>query len=220
MAAERLVQRNSRLYLTDRHQPPPEHEPKSREITAVEGTAVDDIAPDDMLSVFGFCRAASPESVPEDVMRLCVLFAHYPVEDELYMGNLHKESRLKKRSEKRNTHTWAMFMSTSRHKLVPPRTIESVEYTLHSTFRRPKRDVSESPFRLACKGDGCFEVNAVIKFKPRYKKADIHCAHYLSFDVFAKLTQVSLPETEGKAEATFTFASRKKYPINRPAFSF
>lgn len=170
----------------------PNRVPRDLDVSAME-----DISLHDELLVFGFCRAHSGcNEFPYDISRICAVLAFSPQEPLLFIGNLHSIDD----DAQRNKHKWQMFVSTSKESLIPPRTIEKVEYTLHDTFRNPVREKTESPFYLNAKGYGEFMVKARIQFKPRYKKADVHCAHLLSFKGFACIRRID-PAMNGSINA-------------------
>ena len=177
---------------------------------------MEDISLDDTLLVFGYCRALSGVTAfPRDISRICAVLAFSPDEPELFIGNLHSKNE----GVRRNKHKWEMFISTSKERLIPPRTIEKVEYTLHETFKNPVRERTESPFYLKTNGYGEFMVKARIQFKPRYKRADVHCAHGLSFKGFACIHAID-PETPSGENACarkrgILFKEPRHYPLPR-----
>merc|ERR1711971_926374 len=79
---------------------------------------------------------------------------------------------------------------------------------LHETFKKPVRERTESPFYLKKKGYGEFMVLARIKFKPRYKRQDVHCASKAS-RAFTRLISID-PATKTPASATVAFTSRNR----------
>ena len=96
--------------------------------------AIHDIDLMDKLSVIGYFRQHVLNKhnfdIPLGIINYVLVFLYFVNEDELYIGNFHEL-----RPGGRNTHNWTMFVSTSKTKLIPPRTIQEVTYHLHPTFR-------------------------------------------------------------------------------------
>merc|ERR1712048_1413490 len=99
-------------------------------------------------------------------------------ERELYIGNICEELD----AQQRNRYKWTMFLSASKERLVPPRTVKKVTYSLHPTFRQSECPKRKSPFFLPRRGWGTFDVDAKIEFKTKYRRKFIRVSHMLDFD--------------------------------------
>ncbi len=178
---------------------------------------LNDIELRDKLCVSGYLRENAINKhnmdIPAGIINYCVIFLFFVDERDFYLGNLHKLET----TRSRNKHRWTMFISTSKTKLIPPKTIKRVRYYLHPTFSPPEKTVYESPFYLRRLGWGTFIVEAKIIFEDKYKRNDCFASHYLSFGSYASITQINLDQNERDGLITKTkdyqFQKAKDYPV-------
>ena len=144
---------------------------------------------DDKLLVFGYFRKEALTeyglNIPSEIINFCIIYL-FSLTEKLYIGNMHQYLPDRQRSK----HRWTMFISTSKSKLVKPKTIRHVTYYLHPTFRPPEVKVSKSPFYLERRGWGTFTVNAKITFKTKCRRKKIDCSHNLNFGHHVVLTSI------------------------------
>ena len=111
-------------------------------------------------------------------------------EEDLYIGNLHKQCEISYYHNK-EAHNWTMFISSSKDKLVKPTSIKQVTYYLHETFRPSREIITKSPFTLKKRGWGWFLIKAKIEFLDEYNRKDLYCSHMLDFDHSVAMTHIN-----------------------------
>eukprot|EP01083_Nonionella_stella_P179732 639023_1 len=110
-------------------------------------------------------------------------------DEDLFIGNLHKTSKYVYISGK-TSHTWTLFISASKDKLVNPQSIKQVTYYLHSSFTPSIFTIKDTPFVLKKTGWGSFGIKAKIEFYEKSNREKMFCAHLLDFDHNVTLTHI------------------------------
>ena len=96
-----------------------------------------------------------------------------------------------------------MFISSSKEKLIKPKSIQKVTYYLHPTFHPSTIENDKPPFYLKRLGWGVFDVRAKIEFKAMYNKKDISCTHELDFDHYASITPINDDSDDDEQEYVY-----------------
>ena len=91
--------------------------------------------------------------ITKEIIKYCMIYGFCCNEaNELFIGNLHSlDAEI-------DYHNWTMFVSASKHKLVPPKTIKQVTYYLHPTFPASVITEKQPPFYFNAKGWGTFVI--------------------------------------------------------------
>eukprot|EP01083_Nonionella_stella_P023718 65627_1 len=136
-------------------------------------------------------------------------------EDEtLFVGSMHRDVTVldpqtpMTHRAKNSKHEWVMFISTSKDKLIAPRSIQKVAYSLHESFKNNHVTVKKTPFYLRKVGWGAFDVGVEIVFKDDNKES-IRMTHWLNFDVPVVITHTASDQKPYYPEDDSAFVTKE-----------
>eukprot|EP01084_Bolivina_argentea_P175007 303101_1 len=104
--------------------------------------------------------------------------------EDIYVGNIHEMGN------GNNSHMWTMFVSIDKNKLIAPKTVKYVKYSLHPTFNPSNITLKDIPFKLSRIGWGIFQIGITIVFYDKCKRKDLICTHMLDFEYPVTMTYV------------------------------